>query len=115
MSYLYFDNASTSYPKPSCVIEAMVNYFKYIGANAGRSGYKKAQEIDRLVFETRERIAKLIGVNDSSYLIFTLNATEGLNLLLLGLIKQGEVVTTSIEHNSVIRVLRFLQKERHIK
>jgi cysteine desulfurase family protein len=114
-SSLYFDNASTSYPKPSCVINAMVNYFHHIGANTGRSGYKKAQEIDRIVFETRERIAKLIGVKDSSCLIFTSNATEGLNLVLLGLITHGEVVTSSVEHNSVMRVLRFLQQERNVK
>lgn len=114
--YVYLDNAATSYPKPDCVIEAMKGYFKNIGANSGRSAYKSAQETSRLVFETRETIAGLINAKDSSRVVFTANATEALNLAILGLLKQGDgVITTSMEHNSVMRPLRYLEKTKNIK
>ena len=113
---IYLDNAATSYPKPKCVIKAMEHYFGNIGANSGRAAYKRAQEASRMVFEARERIAKLIGAKDSSRIIFTLNATEGLNTVILGSLKQGDqVVTTSMEHNSVMRPLRFLEESRGVK
>lgn len=113
---VYLDNAATSYPKPDCVIKAMRGYFKNIGANCGRSAYKSAQETSRLVFETRESIAKLVGVKDSSRIVFTANATEGINTAILGSVKEGdEVITTSMEHNSVMRPLRFLEKEGKIR
>ncbi len=113
---IYLDNAATSYPKPDCVLEAMSYYFKDIGANSGRSAHKQAQEASRLVFEAREGIAKLIGAKDSSRIIFTSNATEGLNTAILGSLEKGNrVITTSMEHNSVMRPLRFLEKNRGIK
>ena len=101
---IYFDNATTSYPKPDCVLSAMGNYFKNIGANSGRSARRLTQEASRMVFETRENIAKLIGAKDSSRIVFTMNATEGLNLAILGSLEKGDrVITTSMEHNSVMR------------
>jgi len=113
---IYLDNAATSYPKPKCVIEAMKHYFDDIGANSGRAAYKRAQDASRMVFEARERIAKLIGAKDSSRIIFTSNATEGLNTVILGSLKEGnQVVITSMEHNSVMRPLRFLEESRGIK
>ncbi|MCK4307707.1 aminotransferase class V-fold PLP-dependent enzyme [candidate division WOR-3 bacterium] len=113
---IYLDNAATSYPKPDCVLEAMRRYFEDIGANSGRSAHKLAQEASRLVFETREGIAKLVGAKDSSRIIFTLNATDGLNTAILGSLKEGDgVITTSMEHNSVMRPLRFLEEESGIK
>ncbi|MEO0226157.1 MAG: aminotransferase class V-fold PLP-dependent enzyme, partial [candidate division WOR-3 bacterium] len=114
---IYFDNAATSYPKPKCVIEAMRDYLENIGANAGRSAHRKAQEASRLVFETREAVANLIGAEDSSRIIFTQNATEALNLVILGIgLNSGDsVLTSSIEHNSVMRPLRYLEKEKGIK
>lgn len=113
---IYLDNAATSYPKPSCVIDAMRDYFENIGANAGRSAHRRAQEASRMVFEVRERVSKLIGAKDSSRIIFTSNATEGLNMTIIGSLKKGNrVLTTSMEHNSVMRPLRFLEKLRGIK
>lgn len=113
---IYLDNAATSYPKPDCVIKAMEGYFKNIGANAGRSAYKAAQETSRIVFEARENAAKLIGTKDSSRVVFTSNATEGLNLAILGLLREGDrVITSSMEHNSVMRPLRYLEKTKGIK
>jgi len=114
---IYLDNAATSYPKPKCIIEAMRNYIENIGANAGRSAYKRAYEASRLVFETRELIANLIRAKDSSHIIFTANATEALNLAIFGLgLKEGDcVIASSLEHNSVMRPLRYLEKEKKIK
>ncbi len=114
---IYLDNASTSYPKPKCVIDAIQNYLENIGVNAGRAAYQKAYEASRLVYETRERIALLLGVKDSSRIVFTQNATEAMNLAILGLNLQGgdRVIATSIEHNSVMRPLRFLEKEKKVK
>ena len=113
---IYFDNAATSYPKPSCVMEAMRHYFERIGANSGRSAHRLAHEASKLVFEARESIAELIGAKDSSRVVFTQNATEGLNLTILGLLNGGnQVITTSMEHNSVMRPLRWLERTKRVK
>lgn len=116
-NFVYFDNASTSYPKPECVVNAIRDYVKNIGVNAGRSAYQRAVEAARIVFETRELLARLIGAEDSSRVIFTQNATEALNLAILGLgLKKGDIViTSSIEHNAVMRPLRYLEKEIGVK
>lgn len=112
---VYLDNAATSFPKPDGVITAMRNYFEHIGANSGRSAYQQAQEASRIVFETRERVAQLIGARDSSRIVFTSNATEGLNTAILGILEEGdEVITTSLEHNSVMRPLRYVEQTRAV-
>lgn len=112
----YLDNAATSFPKPAVVLEAMKEFFCEIGANSGRSSYERAQRSSRMVFKTRESIAQLIGAADSSRIIFTSNATESLNIALLGMLKDGDhVITSSIEHNSVMRPLRYLEKNRGIR
>ncbi len=112
---LYLDNAATSYPKPACVVEAMRDYAERVGASSGRSAHRPAQEASRIVFEARESVARLIGSGDSSRVIFTSNATEGLNIAIFGLLDEGDrVVTTSMEHNSVMRPLRHLEKTRSV-
>lgn len=113
---IYLDNAATSYPKPECVSAAIRSYFENIGANAGRASHKRAHEASRLVFETRELVARLIGVKDSARIIFTQNATESLNLVILGLqLGEGDrIITSSIEHNSVMRPLRFLEGKKNV-
>lgn len=113
---IYMDNAATSWPKPPSVIEAMVFYQERIGASAGRGGYRRAIEASRLIFDAREAVAGLFGVNDSKRIIFTLNCTEGLNIALRGWLREGDhVVTTSMEHNSVARPLNHLKQERGIE
>lgn len=113
---IYLDNAATTYPKPDSVLQAMEDYFKNVGGSFGRSAHKRSNEASRLVFESREEIAKLVQAEDSSQIIFTSNATEGLNAAILGILGEGDrVVTTSMEHNSVMRPLRFLQKEKGVK
>jgi cysteine desulfurase family protein len=109
---IYFDNAATSFPKPEEVTRAMVHFSKEIGASPGRSGHRLAIEAGRIVFEAREGIARLFGVYDSSRVVFGLNATEGINQGLKGLLRPGDqVITSSMEHNSVMRPLRAMMRE----
>lgn len=111
MKSYYFDNAATSWPKPRSVVKAMQDYFFNGGGNPGRSGHAKAVEAGRIVLETRELLAELFHIKDSSRLVLTKNATEALNIALLGFIEKGDhVVTTSMEHNSVLRPLTYLEK-----
>ena len=109
---IYFDNAATSFPKPEEVTRAMVHFSNEIGASPGRSGHRLAIEAGRVVFEAREGIARLLGVKDSSRVVFGLNATEGINQGLKGLLGPGDhVITSSMEHNSVMRPLRAMMRE----
>jgi len=106
------DNAATSYPKPDVVIQAMTDYMKNIGASSGRSGHRLSIEAGRVVYETREAVAELFNVFDPLRIVFCCNATEALNLAIRGLLQPGDnVITSSIEHNSVMRPLRALESE----
>ncbi len=108
---IYFDNAATSWPKPPQVKEAMNQFMEEVGANPGRSGHFRSIEAARIVFETREALSVLFYVKDSSRIVFTLNATESINLALKGSLRPGDhVITSSMEHNSVMRPLRDLEK-----
>ena len=109
---IYLDNAATSHPKPETVIHAMTTFMREVGGNPGRSGHRLSIEAGRVVFEAREKIAALFGASDSSRVIFGQNATEAINLGLKGLLRRGDhVITSSMEHNSVMRPLRALAKE----
>ena len=109
---IYLDNAATSWPKPSRVKEAMIKFIEEVGANPGRSGHLLSIEAARIIYETREALSNLFHVKDPLRIVFTLNATESLNLALKGLLKPGDhVVTSSMEHNSVMRPLRDLEKK----
>jgi cysteine desulfurase family protein len=112
MEILYLDNAATSFPKPEAMLAAMVNYQQNIGGSPGRSGHGLSIDAGRIVFETRETLARLFNMEDPLRIAFTKNSTEALNIALLGLLKRGDhVITTSMEHNSVMRPLRFLQTQ----
>ncbi len=109
---IYLDNAATSYPKPEGVIRATTHFLREIGANPGRSAHRLSVEAARIVFETRERVAQLFGVGDSSRVVFGQNATEAINLGLRGVLRPGDhVITSSMEHNSVMRPLRAMERE----
>lgn len=109
---IYFDNAATSWPKPDAVREAMEAFLRESGANPGRSGHRLSIQAGRVVFEARERVARLFGVGDPLAVAFTKNATEALNLALFGLLAPGDqVITSMMEHNSVLRPLRFLEAQ----
>jgi cysteine desulfurase family protein len=93
-------------------MDAMRDYTLHIGSSPGRSGHRLALEAGRLIFETRENLAQLLNINRSERIVLTSNATEALNLAILGLLTEGDhVVTPSMEHNSVMRPLNYLQKK----
>ena len=107
---IYFDNAATSWPKPPPVRDALAEYFEEAGGNPGRSGHRMSVAAARLVENAREKLAELFNVADPSRIVFTHNATHALNVALMGLLHPGDhVVTTSLEHNSVMRPLRHLE------
>jgi len=109
-SVIYFDNAATSWPKPAEVRSALDLYFGEAGGNPGRSGHRMSIAAARVVGEARERVARLLNVEDPAQIVLTKNATEGLNIAIIGTLRPGDhAVTTSIEHNSVMRPLRFLE------
>jgi len=110
MEILYLDNAATSFPKPDTFMAAMIAYQQNIGANPGRSGHGRSVEAGRIVFETREALARLFHIEDPLRIALTKNATESLNIVLQGGLKPGDsVITSGMEHNSVMRPLRFLE------
>jgi cysteine desulfurase/selenocysteine lyase len=111
MATIYFDNAATSWPKPASVQAALADYFGEAGGNPGRSGHRMAVAAARLVENAREALAELFHARDSCRIVFAHNATHALNLAISGLLHAGEhVVTTSLEHNSVMRPLRHLER-----
>lgn len=106
---IYLDNAATSYPKPAPVIEAVVRCLSEQGANPGRGAYPMALAASRVIFEAREAVAELIGASDAADVVFTVNATDGLNLALKGLLRPGDhAIASGIEHNAVARPLSAL-------
>ncbi len=112
MDCIYFDNAATSWPKPEVMIKAMAEFNANVGANPGRSGHRLSVEASRIIFNARETIASLLGAEDPHTVIFTRNATEGINTIVRGLLRPGDnVITSSMEHNSVMRPLRALEAE----
>ena len=109
---IYFDNAATSWPKPPGVAEAMVHFLNDVGANPGRAAHRRAIEAGRIVYETREAVANLFHTPDPLRVVFGANVTEALNLALLGYLAPGDhVITSSMEHNSMMRPLRALERE----
>jgi cysteine desulfurase family protein len=113
---IYLDNAATSFPKPKETIDFLNDFVLNVGGNPGRSGHTLSVDAARFIFEAREKLADLFNVSDSERILFTQNGTESLNLAILGLLKQNDhVITTSLEHNSVMRPLTFLEKEKGIR
>lgn len=107
---IYFDNAATTYPKPEDVYQAVNKCMREYCANPGRSGHKLSMEAGRVILEARELLAELFGAKKSENIIFGLNATDALNTALKGVVKQGDhIITTSMEHNSVLRPLKQLE------
>lgn len=113
---IYLDNAATSFPKPKEVYDAVNKAMIEIGANPGRSGHKLSLSASRIVFECREEIAEFFNIPDSKNIIFTSNATEALNIAIKGILQPNdEVITTPLEHNSVLRPLKKLEEKIDIK
>lgn len=113
---IYLDNAATSWPKPESVYAAVEHYLREVGVAAGRGVYREAAEVERVVRQCRVRLAGLIGAEEPSRIVFTFNATDALNLALHGLLAEGDhVVTSVVEHNSVLRPLRHLEDAGRIE
>lgn len=113
---IYLDNSATSWPKPPAVIAAISESLTNYGGSPGRSGHHFSVKAAKEVFETRELIASFFNAPSSDRVIFTSNATHAINVALKGILKKGDhVLISSMEHNSVIRPLRFLEKERSIE
>ena len=108
---IYLDNAATTFPKPEAVYDAVMDCMKNYCANPGRSGHKLAMKSAREIYDARENIAKLFNIDNPMNIVFTNNATDSLNLAIKGIVNSGDhIITTSMEHNSVIRPIKALEK-----
>lgn len=107
---IYLDNAATTYPKPPEVYSSVLNYMMNIGANPGRGGSSSTLEGSRIVYQARELLANFFNFEKAENVIFTSNITASLNILIKGAAKKGwHIITTSMEHNSVLRPLSGLE------
>lgn len=110
MNRIYLDNGSTSFPKAPGVGSAMAEYIESVGVNIARGGYEEAYSAAETVLETREQLCRLFGWDKPEQVIFTSGITASLNTLLKGFLRPGDhVLTTSMEHNAVMRPLRQLE------
>jgi len=109
--FIYLDNAATSYPKPEEVYVDMDKYYRRFGVNPGRSGYDLCMEAGEVVDETRQILTDHFNGTDPNRLCFSYNSTDALNLIIFGMLKEGDhAITTNIEHNSVLRPLYHQNK-----
>lgn len=108
---IYFDNAATSFPKPETVALAVANAINTLG-NPSRGSYSLALDASRLVYKTREKVSELFNAGNPLNVAFTSNSTEALNIALNGSLTEGDhVITTELEHNSVLRPLYALREK----
>ena len=111
MSKIYLDNGSTSFPKAPGVGKAMADFIEKVGVNIGRGGYEEAYSAAEVVLDTREKLCRLFHFDRPENVIFQSGITAAMNVLLKGLLKPGDrVLTTSMEHNAVMRPLRQLEE-----
>lgn len=102
---IYLDNAATTMRKPQEVIDAVMLAMGSMG-NAGRGVNDASLSASRLIYDTRERLCRMFGGTDPRQVVFTCNSTESLNIAIRGLLNPGDhVITTMLEHNSVLRPL----------
>jgi cysteine desulfurase / selenocysteine lyase len=120
MPRLYLDNAATSFPKPPGVYEAMLEYGTKVGASPGRGHYAESREGARCIRQCRERINRLIGGESADHVAFTLNTSDALNLAIKGVVRHRRLaapgkpitlITTAMDHNSVLRPFSALAAE----
>jgi cysteine desulfurase family protein len=108
---IYLDNAATSWPKPQSVYQGIADSLS-LGGNPGRGGHAGARKAAYIIYEAREEIAALLGADIPTNVVFTYNATDAMNMALLGTLCPGDrVITTSMEHNAVARPLRYLESQ----
>jgi len=110
--FIYLDNGATSFPKPEEVYVYMDSFYRKFGVNPGRSGYDLCLEAGAVVDNTRKMLTTFFHGTDPNRLCFSYNATDALNLILFGMLRSGDhAVSTTIEHNSVLRPLSHLSRE----
>ncbi len=108
---IYLDNGATSFPKPRGMIAEMEDCMMNYCGNPGRSGHRMSMKTGEKVYRARRNVASLFHIKDPGRLIFTKNTTESLNMAMIGFLREGDhVVTTAMEHNSVLRPLKALEK-----
>jgi cysteine desulfurase family protein len=109
---IYLDNGATSFPKPEEVYKFMDHAYRNFGVNPGRSGYDLCMEAGQLVDDTRKSLTELFGGHDPNRLVFSYNSTDALNLIINGMLQAGDhALSTTLEHNSVLRPLYHLSRE----
>ena len=113
---VYLDNAATSFPKPDAVYTFMDQFYRRFGVNPGRSGFDLCVEAGDLLEGTRKSLATFFGGRDPSRLVFSYNSTDALNIAIFGLLERGDhAVTTTLEHNSVLRPLHHLSDDEGVE
>ena len=112
----YFDNSATSFPKPESVYKSFEKAIRFYGANPGRGGHRMAVEASKAIYETREKIAALFNIKNPLQIAFTYNSTYALNFAVKGIIpKNSHIITTSLEHNSVLRPVFYEKDENNAR
>jgi len=109
---IFLDNSATSYPKPESVYTFMDQFYRRAGVNPGRSGYDLCMEAGELLDRTRKLLTRFFNGANPNRLCFCYNATDALNLIIFGLLREGDhAITTTLEHNSVLRPLYHLSQD----
>ena len=112
MKQIYLDNASTTFPKPREVADAVYQYMTGVGSNIGRGGYTSAYAAEEAVFVARQLLCDFFGGEDAKNVVFTKNITEALNVIIRGLLQPGDhVLVSAMEHNAVMRPLQLIGRE----
>ncbi len=110
MKKIYLDNASTTFPKPEAVAQSVYHYMTRQGCNINRGCYDGAYNVEEMVFETREQLARLFHCPDCKNVVFAKNVTESLNVILKGFLRPGDhILVSALEHNAMMRPLRQLE------
>lgn len=114
---IYLDNSATTFPKPDTVYKFMDSFYREHGVNPGRSGFDAALEAEEIVMNTRKLLTDFFNAGgDNNRLTFSYNASDSLNMIIQGLASKGDhVITTMLEHNSVLRPLYHLEMNDVIK
>lgn len=113
---IYLDNAATSFPKPLSVTENMMDYMLNCGGNPSRGSSSHSLASNRAIYDCRENIANFFNFDKIENVIFTNNITSSINIILNGLLKSGDhVVSSTMDHNSVLRTLEKLKNERNVE
>jgi cysteine desulfurase / selenocysteine lyase len=113
---IYLDNAATTFPKPKEVYEFMNSFYQAYGANPGRSGHAMTLETEELVSQTRKMLCEMFNGADPDRLTFSYNASDSLNIIINGMLAKGDhVITSCLEHNSVLRPLYHKEQDGFIE